>query len=261
MVNSVRFFAALVATNLKANFALRGAFWVQFAFMVANNLIFFIMWGIFFGRFEEVRGWRLADMAALFGIASGGFGLGVIFAAGSRDLARVILEGDLDTFLTQPKHPLLHCIASRSNPSGWGDFASAYIFLAMSGYLTVPTFVLSLVAMACGGTVLISSIVIIQCMAFWVPNSTTLTKQIAEFLNLFSAFPKTVFSGSLKVVLYTVLPAGFISYLPVELVRDFSARDLLYVVGATVAYVAIAFWVFHRGLRRYESGNRFGVRA
>ena len=53
MGGTLRFLRALVATNLKASFALRGAFWMQVFFMLFNNLIFFVMWWIFFDRFEE----------------------------------------------------------------------------------------------------------------------------------------------------------------------------------------------------------------
>ena len=62
-------------------------------------------------------------------------------------------------------------------------------------------------------------------------------------------------------MLYTGLPAGFISFLPVELLREFSWPTFLAVLGATAVYAGLAFAVFAAGLRRYESGNRFGVRV
>ena len=61
-LNTLRFLGALVAMNLKSSFALRGAFWLQAGFMVANNVLYFTFWWIFFDRFEEIRGWRIADM-------------------------------------------------------------------------------------------------------------------------------------------------------------------------------------------------------
>ena len=99
----LRFALALVAMGLKSSFALRGAFWLQASFMVANNLLYFVFWWVFFDRFEEIRGWRLADVGALFGIVAAGFGVAVVFAGGMRELSRIIIEGDLDAFLTQPK--------------------------------------------------------------------------------------------------------------------------------------------------------------
>ena len=90
----LRFAAALVATNLRQSLALRGAFWLQATFMVANNLIFFTTWWIFFRRFQDVGGWRLEDLATLFGVVASGFGLCIVFAGGIRELARAIADGD-----------------------------------------------------------------------------------------------------------------------------------------------------------------------
>ena len=52
-MDTLRFTRALIATNLKASFALRGSFWIQAAFMVMNNLIFFSVWWIFFSALLE----------------------------------------------------------------------------------------------------------------------------------------------------------------------------------------------------------------
>ena len=119
----LRFLLALVATNLKSSFALRGAFWLQAIFMVANNALYFVFWWIFFARFEEVRGWGVEDMSALYGIVAFGFGAAVVFAGGVRELSRRVSNGDLDGYLTLPKNPLLHLVASRTAASGWGDMA------------------------------------------------------------------------------------------------------------------------------------------
>ena len=257
----MRYFLALIATNLKASLALRGAFWLKATFMMLNNLIFFVMWWVFFERFEEVRGWRIADMAALYGMVAGAFGLSVIFGGGARHLARAIAEGDLDCVLTQPKSPLLQSVASRSEAPGFGDVASALVLIGLSGYVTPASAVAGLIGMVCGALVFVATTVIIHSLAFWLGNVSSLARQMSDFLIVFSAYPKTVFTGAIKFLLYTAVPAGFVSFLPVELVRGFSWPVLLAVVGAAALYCALAVVVFSAGLRRYESGSRFGVRA
>ena len=258
---TLRFLRALMATNLRASVALRGAFWMQVVFMLLNNLIFFVMWWVFFYRFDEVNGWRLGDMAAIYGVAAGAFGLFVVFAGGARELSRLIAEGDLDCFLTQPKSPLLQSVASRSNASGWGDMITAVVLIGMSGYVRPAVVVTAPVAMLCGGLVFLATTVVVHSLAFWAGNTGAVARQISDFLIVFSVYPKTIFQGALKFLLYTALPAGFITFLPVELVRGFRVTTLLAVVGGAVAYSALAAAVFAAGLRRYESGSRFGVRA
>ncbi len=259
--DNLRFAAALVATNLKASFALRGAFWLEAGAMLLNNVFYFSIWWIFFHRFEEIRGWRVADVAALYGVVAGGFGLAVLLAGGVRDLSRQIIEGDLDSLLTQPKSPLLQAVGSRTLASGWGELCTCVLFLWISGLVTPATVPLAALAVVASGVVFTASGVLIHSLAFWLGRIENLARQLWEFLITFSLYPRPLFSGALKLLLFTLLPAGFIGYLPVELVRDFGAGNLLAVLGGAVVYAALALFVFERGLRRYESGNRFGVRA
>jgi ABC-2 type transport system permease protein len=262
----LRFAVALVATNLKSSFALRGAFWLQAGFMVANNLLFFVFWWIFFDRFQEVRGWRLDDVMVLFGVVATGFGVAVVFAGGVRELSRTVSEGELDVFLTQPKSPLLHVVASRTQASGWGDMLSGLGFLAASGAVGPAQLPLVVVAVTCSATVFVASGVILHSGAFWLGRVETLARHLWDFLVTFSTYPRSLFAGALKLMLFTVVPAGFIGYLPAELLRGPQTGAELGVaiaaaVGGAVAYSLLAFAVFRAGLRRYESGNRFGVRA
>ncbi len=256
-----RYLLALLATNLRASIALRGAFWLQVAFMLLNNLIFFVMWWVFFGKVGEVRGWRVGDMAAIYGVCAGAFGLAVVFGGGAREISRLVSEGDLDTHLALPRHPLWACIGSRSRPSGWGDILSAFVLIGLSGYARPAVLPLGIVASVCGGAVFCSATVIANSLAFWFGDTRTFSTQVSDFLVIFGGYPKTVFDGAIRLFLYVVVPAGFFSYLPVELVRGFSWGTLFAVAGGALLWVGLMVLVFARGLRRYESGNRFGVRG
>jgi ABC-2 type transport system permease protein len=259
--STLGFLAAMVAMNLKSSFALRGAFWLQASFMVANNLLYFTFWWIFFDRFEEVGGWRVRDVAALYGVVAAGFGMAVVFAGGIRDLSRAIIEGDLDAFLTQPRSPLLHALTSKTSASGWGDLVSGFAFLMFSGLVEWRTAPVAVLAVLLSATVFVASGVILHSLAFWLGRIDNLARQMWDFLVTFSIYPRPIFSGALKLLLFTLIPAGFIGYLPVELVRNFQWSGLAAAVGGAVAYAGLAIAVFQAGLRRYESGNRFGVRV
>jgi ABC-2 type transport system permease protein len=255
------FVGALVSMNLRSAFALRGAFWLQAGFMAANNVLYFTFWWIFFARFKEIAGWGVDDMAGLFGIVAMGFGLSIIFAGGIRDLSTYIMDGDLDAFLTQPKSPLLHATASKTYASGWGDLCSGAGFLLLSGLLEWRTLPVAVVAVLASAIVFAASAVILHSLAFWLGRIETLARQFWEFVLTFSIYPSPIFSGALRFVLFTLIPAGFIGYLPLSLVRNSSWESLFSVVGGAIGYGGLALFVFHAGLRRYQSGNRFGVRA
>jgi ABC-2 type transport system permease protein len=260
-LGQLRFARALVATNVKATFALRGAFWLQAVLMAANNLVFFSVWWIFFDRFQEIGGWRIADMTALYGIVALGFGASVVLFGGTRDLARTIADGDLDPFLSQPKDPLLHAAGSRSFASGWGDVVSGIGLLVVSGYLQPAAVPVALLGALCGTVVFTATGILFHSLAFWMGPVNDWARQMWEFVIIFSVYPQTVYGPLLRAVLFTVIPAGFIGFLPVELLRGFTPLGLAATVGGAAAYGTLAVVVFRRGLRRYASGNRFGVRA
>lgn len=258
---TLAFLRARLALNLKAAFALRGAFWLAVAFMLANDLIYFSVWWIFFARFPTLGGWELADMMRLNGVLAGSYGLAVVAGGGVKELARTISEGDLDTVLTQPKPPLMQVVASRTVPSGFGDMIHGTLLLALSGSLhfaTLPWVILSVIS---GAICWVSAGVVIHSAAFWMGPIQSLARQVWDFLITFEGYPDTLFAGGLRLVLFTVLPAAFVGWMPARLVREFSWTQLAIVVGAAVAFPLFSAFVFHRGLRRYASGNRFGVQA
>ena len=257
MLASLRYLAALFATSLKSSLALRAAFWTQVVMMALNDILFFCIWWIFFARYPDVRGWTLHDMYAGYGFVALSFGLFTIFADGTRDLAARIVRGDLDPLLTQPRALLPRVALSRSSASAWGDVGFGILLLALSGHAgleRIPAVALLAVASA---LVLVSTAIVVNSLAFWFGEMDGLPRQLVEFVLVFSLYPSPLFTGALRVVLFTLLPAGFVGYLPAEWLRSPSAAVLLASVGGAVAYAALATWVFHRGLRHYESGNRF----
>lgn len=70
---------------------------------------------------------------------------------------------------------------------------------------------------------------------------------------------QVLFSGAVRPLLFSVIPAGFFGYAPVRMVRDAGWADVSLLTLATVFYALSAVWLFERGLRRYASGSRFGV--
>ncbi len=257
----LRFALALVAMNLRSSLALRGAFLQQAAFMLLNNVAFFAIWWLLFERFPEIGGWRLHDVVTLFGVVASGYGASVVFAGGVRDLARSIREGELDSILVQPKPVLLHLVASRTIASGWGDLATGAVMLGLAGALEPDMLGPTALAVASSACVFTASGVLVQSLSFWIAGMETFARQIAEFTLTFSLYPRSLFSGELSFLLYTVVPAGFVGFLPAELVRAPSRALAAAALGASAVWTGLALCVFARGLRRYESGNRIGARA
>lgn len=259
--SNLGFASQLVSRQLEASFALRGAFWLSVVLMFVNDLIFFSTWWILMARFGHVGGWRLDDMMCLYGISAASYGLCVVVTGGIHDLSRRIDEGDLDAFLTQPKSVLVQALASRTQPSGWGDISVALGLFALSGKVHLETVPALLIGVLCGFVTFVACGIAAHSLAFWFGRTQTLSRALWEFTLMFSMYPPALFGSGIRFVLFTLLPAGLVSYLPVELLRHPSWGALGAALGGSLAYAAFAVWLFEQGLRRYASGNRFTLRG
>jgi ABC-2 type transport system permease protein len=257
--HSLAFARALVATNLKATLALRGGFVVQVVFMALNNFTFFVFWWALMRHVTSLRGWQLGDVQLLFGVVAAAFGLTVTIAGGVRHLGRFIEEGDLDTMLTQPRSVLVYALGVRSQPSGVGDLLSGVIFIAGSGQVSWHMLPLIVAAVIGSALVLVACGIVFFSLAFWLGKVETVARQLWELLITFSLYPEPLFGGPLRLALFTVLPAGFVGYLPVRIVRTPSLLHVSVLGIGAAAYLALAALVFDRGLRRYGSGSRFST--
>ena len=111
--------------------------------------------------------------------------------------------------------------------------------------------------------ILASAVVVVACgivffsLAFWLGNVDSLARQLWELLITFSLYPEPLFGGVLRLALFTLLPAGFVGYLPVRVLHAPSVPLVCLLVLGASAYLGFAVLVFDRGLRRYASGSRF----
>jgi len=192
-------------------------------------------------------------------VVATGVGLAMICAGGVRQLARVIHDGELDQVLAQPKPTLLYVLGRRSGAAGVGDLVSGIVMIALSGAVhltTVPVVALAAVASA---VVMVSSGVIFGSAAFWLGPVDAAARQLFELVITFSVYPEPLFGGVLRVLLFTLVPAGFVGYVPAKLVEAPTLGAAVGLVVVAAAYTVFATWVFSRGLRAYCGGSRFEV--
>lgn len=260
MQKTAIFFIYLLQTSIRASISRRGAFLIESGLMIANNLIFLAIWWIFFRQFNDVAGWNFNDMVILMVVGMGGFGLMQVCFGGVRNLSKIILNGDLDPFMTQPKNLLLHIAGSKSFSKGWGHLMTSLLLMLFGGAVTLHTVPLILISILCSCLVFTSLNVIAHCLPFWIGAVEGLSKKYCDALFLFALYPTNIYSGLLQLVMFTLIPAGVIGYLPVEMIRNFSWEQLLVLIASALSFAAIAFFVFYSGLKRYESGNKFGTR-
>jgi ABC-2 type transport system permease protein len=228
--------------------------------MLINDCMWLAFWVFYFDRFPVVKGWERQDIICLWAILELGYGLAYALFGNSLNLAGMVARGELDVYLTQPKNVLLHSMVSRSMASAWGDVISGIGVFVLFGSPTPARWLLFVTSGLLAGVFLLSFTVIAQSLVFYIGNSETLAFQMHNAMIHFSSYPTGIFEGWVRVLIFTILPAGFISYLPIGVMRHFSWSYLASVAGVAVGFTVLAVALFNTGLRRYESGNLMTTR-
>lgn len=259
MKRELIFLFAVWKANLLSAMEYRAAFISQVAGMILNDAMYFLFWVIFFNKFEQVSGWQLPDMFLLFGIVAAGFGLGTSLFGNAMQLSDAVATGKLDYYLALPRPVLLHLLATRTNASGMGDVIYGVMSFFLAGQLTLDAFARFLLGTLFSMTIFISFLVLVQSLAFWMGHSQLLSNQATNAMITFAVYPITLFEGSARFILFTLIPAAFVGAIPAEFVRTFTWGGLAQLVGASVVMLSLAVFVFYRGLRRYESGSAIQI--
>jgi ABC-2 type transport system permease protein len=248
-------YAAQIVAAIRMSFADRTNFFLQMVGMAVNNGFFFLLWILFFAGFRSVGGWRLADVSLLLGIAMTVVGVAGVFFGGYRDMAAAIIRGEPDALLTQPKPVLARLLARESFAHAWGDVVTGVALLATLAGLDAGRIPLAVLGVALGLTVYVSAGVTFASFAFWISGARSFSRDLTDFVLLFSSYPGSVYTGATKLIAYTILPAGFVVLAPVDLLREPTLAHLGIASAAAAGYAAAAMFLFHFGLRRYQRGG------
>ena len=257
--STLRFMGAYLAANLQAAMEYRVAFAAQVSTMMANDCLWLFFWWVYFRQFPLVHGWQNTDIVVIWAISAAGFGVGLGVFGNAPTLAALIMNGGLDAYLGMPRYVLLHVCISATGPSAWGDFLfglGVFIAILHPGPLQIALFLLLCLMVALLFT---AFLVILGSLAFFLGNTEGLSQQMLAALVTFSTYPMNIFSGAVKLLLFTIVPAGFISFVPLQLIKQFAWPLLGGMIGFTTLFVGAAAGLFQLGLRRYESGNLLGM--
>lgn len=247
--------------NLAGVMEFRMSFFLTAGMMMLNNTVFLFFWVMYFQRFPLINGWDITDVLMIWAVSTAGYGWSnMLFGNGGR-IAFLVAHGELDLYLSQPKPVLLNVLVNRMVLTAIGDFLFALILYLWFGDHSPLGAVKYVLAVLLTGLIFLFFRVLIQSMAFYIGNAEGLASQLYMGLITFSTYPTDIFQSWGKIMLFTVMPAGFISYMPIGLMRQ---ADWPFISGTAAAVVVLgigAALVFYRGLARYSSGNRMGLRS
>lgn len=260
-VKWIRFVLTCWKLNLAGAMEYRVSFLMTAGMMVVNNVVCIFYWGVYFTKFPVLNGWELRDVMMMWAIGAAGFGLSAVLFGNCYAIATLVATGQLDIYLTQPKPVLLNVLVSRMSVSAIGDIAFGLMLFVLFGEHSWSGMLKFAFALLVSALLFVFVNVIAQTLAFYIGNAEGIGQQVSIGFITFSTYPTDIFRGLGRIALFTIVPAGFISYMPIGLLRDVQWTFVAGASGMALLLAAGGTFFFYKGLKRYSSGNMISLRS
>lgn len=228
--------------------------------MIWYVIITEILWSATEGRkfcrkiCDDVRGYSFNQILLLWGMAASTYGFAHFFFKRSFSLSDTITNGKLDNYLVQPKNVLLASITSDVEVSALGDMLYGLIMLCISGFTIEKLFLFALFTI-CGGIVIVDIAVILASLSFWFGRADMIADTGNGLMINFATYPDGIFKGITKVLLFTLIPIGITTYIPIWVMTKFNLNFTILIILVSIIVTVITFIVFYKGLHKYSSSN------
>jgi ABC-2 type transport system permease protein len=232
----------------------RAALWSQITVMVLNDLVWIVFWVLFFRRVGSIRGWDTERMLLLLSILTTGAGIALGVFSNARRVGSMAVDGHLDAVLSLPVPPLAYLLVRRIEPTNFGDITFGVVLFAVAGEPTVRRTAVFVVVVAAVVALVTGFLVLTGSLAFFVGRSEAGELGFQALLML-GSYPVDVFAGVARIMLYSVVPAAFVSSVPAQLVDGFDVVHMAWLAGTAAAFASAGWLTFTLGLRRYASGS------
>jgi ABC-2 type transport system permease protein len=254
----------LIGARIRAQMQYRVSFLLMtlVSMVVAGSDLLAIL--ILFNYFGELAGWRVGEVALLYGLAMVAFGLSEMVAAGFDAFPRAIQQGEFDRVLLRPVGILVQVLAAdfqlrRLGRAAQGGLPLA-LALAWTPILWTPLKVLYLPVVLVSGFVMFSALLVLGAvLCFWTVQSIEIINTVTYGGTEMASYPLPIYHDLLQRFFTFVVPLAFVSYFPALylLERPELQRLPSWLPGATplaAALLAVTAWLAWRvGVRHYQS--------
>ncbi len=246
--------------NIKKEWKYKSSFFMQIAMMILNDLFFIIQWLLIFNLVDNIGGYRFEETLLLFAVAAGGFGFSHTFFYGTWHIKEIVYDGKLDVFLTQPKNVLLNVCCSSTDISGIGDMIYSFVALAI---IKAPWhwYLIMIPVMILSGLLYAAVYAVYSCACFYIKRGEAVARSVEGTINKAANYPPFIYNTVTKFLFFTLIPTFFYTFVPVQ--YFFISPNIWWIlglVGAVALWVVLAFLIFNKALKRYNSGSLMGGR-
>ena len=257
-----RFIKMSMIKNMKAAIEYRKSFIIQTVFMFINNFFFLLFWNIVFDvSGDSIKGITMNDILYLWSIPTLSYGIAFFFFGGAQKLGDYILNGGVDILLLQPKNVIINALLSSSDFSAFGDLLYGFLIGLFAVQFNMSKFLLLIILSCVSAVFFICTNVILSVISVWVGDTSNI-EHIYTYTMLisFCTYPENIYSGIIKFLMYTVIPAGYISFIPIKIVATLDFSLLLILLPIAIIYILLTILICQKALAKYESTNNILLR-
>ena len=227
-------------------------------FWMSVNLL---MISVIYDHTTTVAGWTKYEMMLLVGtsLLIQRFLMG-FFWSSIFEMGRNIRSGHFDFFLAQPGNVMFMATTRKLDPDGlMNSFVAAGVVIYSAHKLGlhpgVADLALYALMVACGVIIHYSILVLCILPVFWITSAQGLEGSYFT-LNEFSRLPREAFRGVANIAFVWILPVVIESNAPAStLLHGFDLKVVGWLLGITAFWFSLTVFLFHRGLRRYNSAS------
>ncbi|MDD3180788.1 MAG: ABC-2 family transporter protein [Opitutaceae bacterium] len=230
---------------------------VEFFWMAVNVLLI----AVIYRHTNSIAGWTKYEMLLLVGTSMILQRLMMgLFWSNLFELGRNIRTGSFDFFLAQPGHPLFMISTRKLDPDG---LLNSFVAIAVVVYSvrqlglhpSLTNLILYVATLFSALVIHYSAVLLIVSYTFWSIGSQGIEGSYFTLFE-FSRLPREAFRGMANVLFVYALPAVISSNVPAGvLIHGFRPVHALWLLLTAAAWLALAVFVFNRGLRRYASAS------
>jgi ABC-2 type transport system permease protein len=258
MMNALALYIRYIAISLRTQLAYRATFTMKaFGHLLGTGIEFFGIWALF-ARFGSIGGWRLHEVALLYGVVDVSFSLSDGFGRGFDKLGTLLKAGDFDRMLLRPRSVVLQLLGFELQLMRIGRFSQGVIVLGWASTFiawspaTIALLVFSITATAC----LYLGITVLQATStFWTIETLEVWNAFTYGGNYAAQYPMSIYRPWFRRFFTVIIPLALASYYPARAILGRDDLGLLHALGplAGFAFLAATLGVFRLGLRRHAS--------
>ncbi len=264
MSNALRLYARYIAISIRGQMQYRASFaMLSTGYFLMTGLDFAALW-VLFSHFGSIQGWKLPEVALLYGMVNIAFALAEGVARGFDTFGTWVRSGDFDRILLRPRSSVLQLMGQEFHLLRIGRFLQALAVLIWAQYVLEVAWSASKIALATGavlgGVCLFIGLFILQAtLAFWTTEGLEIANALTNGGTETAQYPLSIYPGWFRRFFTYFVPLAGVSYYPALVILDradpFGSTEWMQFLSplAGPAFLYIALRVWKLGVRHYRS--------